>query len=92
MYHLIRVADLLAPLTAYTRNKTNDSFKTPAVIKRKMNQRKKLIAKLKLNPDESMKQRLKNMNVEIRNHFYERKKHNIRRNIIPGMENPYGEQ
>ena len=30
-----------------------------------------------------MKQRLKNMNVEIKNHFYERKKQNIRRNIRP---------
>ena len=28
-----------------------------------LNQQKKLIAKLKLNPDASMKQRLKNMNV-----------------------------
>ena len=31
-----------------------------------------------------MKQRLKNMNVEIKNHFYERKKQNKRRNIRPG--------
>ena len=63
---------------------TNDSFKTPAIIKRKMNQRKQLIARLKLNPAESMKQRLKNLNVEIKNNFYERKKQNIRRNTIPG--------
>ena len=53
--HLIRVADLLAPLTAYTRNKTNDSVKTPAVIKRKMNQRKKLKAKYFIKQTDSYK-------------------------------------
>ena len=35
-------------------------------------------------PDPSLKQRLKNLNVEIKNHFYERKRKNVRRNIVPG--------
>ena len=61
-------------------------MKTPTVIKRKMHRRKKLIARLRLNPDASLKQRLKNMNVEIKNPFYEKKKKIARRNIIPGNE------
>ena len=48
-----------------------------------MNQRKKLIARLRRSPDVILKQRLKNINVEIKNHFYDRKRNNARRNIIP---------
>ena len=37
-----------------------------------------------MNPDPNLKQRLGNLNVEIKNHFYERKRKNVRRNIVPG--------
>ena len=47
--HLIGVTDEVAPLAASSQNKTMDSMKTPAVIKRKMNQQKKLIAKTRFD-------------------------------------------
>ena len=68
------MADVDAPTITFSRNLAKDLVKPPAAIKRKMNQRKKLIARLRLNPDVSLKHRLKNLNVEIKNHFYERKK------------------
>ena len=46
-----------------TRNQANDSVKTPAPIKRKMNQRKKIIARLRTSPDASLKQRLRILNL-----------------------------
>ena len=67
---LVEVADLVAPLRITTGNNTKESLNIPPIIKRKMNQRKKLIARLRLNPDPNLKQRLGNLNVEIKNHFY----------------------
>ena len=80
---LVKVSDKIIPLAKCSRNSTKESLKTPPVIKRKMNLRKKLIRKLRVEHDLVVKQRVKDLNTEIKHHFYELKRKSVRRNIVP---------
>ena len=65
---IIRIVDKLAPITKYVDNVTSKS-KTPLLIKRKLSQRKRLLRRLKQNPSEDLKIRMKNLNAEIKSHY-----------------------
>ena len=66
---LMPLVDRLAPLEPFIQNCTINSKKPTGVIKRKINLRKKLLKNLKNNPTNSLRDRIKNLNVEIKKHF-----------------------
>ena len=69
---LIRVVDNLVPLTDFENNIV---MKVPDYhIKRKLNIRKRLLKNFKRNPTLELKARLKNLNFEIRTHYFSEKK------------------
>ena len=81
---LLPIIDKIAPLTPFENNATSSSLKEPRIIKNKMNLRKRLLRKLKLEKTNVLRDRIKNLNVEIRCHFHAKKSKNVRRNIRPG--------
>ena len=79
---LIRVVDDHAPLMEF---KNNTVMIVPNFhIKRKLNTRKILLNVFKRNPTLELKARIKNLNFEIRTHYYSEKRKNVRKNLIPG--------
>ena len=42
------------------------------------------MTKLRQNPNEELKKRVKNLNIEIKNHFVMNKRNKVRKGIIPG--------
>ena len=48
------------------------------------NTRKRLLKKLKRNPSNEIRDKVRALNCEIRNFYYGRTKQNVRRNMIPG--------
>ena len=69
---LINVVDLLAPLTEFKDDKP--TRKLDPSVKRKLNIRNRLLKQLKMRPTLDLKSRIKNLNDEIRGHFYSEKK------------------
>ena len=79
---LIEVVDLLAPLSKF---KGEFIVTKPCpVIKNKLNLRNRLLKIQKQRPTLDLKKRIKNLNVEIKNHFRFEKRNNVRRKIVPG--------
>ena len=56
----------------------------PPIIKNKLNLRKRLMKKMKTNPSNTLRDRIKNLNFEIKQHFHSYKSQTIRRKILPG--------
>ena len=83
-HKLLTVIDNLIPITAFTNNQTAASNITPTIIKRKINLRKRLLKKLKHNPDTETKIRIKNLATEIKQHYNNTKRKKVRQGIIPG--------
>ena len=81
---LLPIIDNIAPLTPFKNNVTVASTEVPDVIKRKLNLRKKLLRSLKTNKTNVLRDRIKNLNVEIKRHFLIKKAKAIRRKITPG--------
>ena len=81
---IINIVDTVAPIRKFTNNQQEESSKHPEWIKRKLNLRKRLIRKLKLDKTQETKSRIKNLSVEIKAHFTNQKKHMVRQGIIPG--------
>ena len=79
---LIKTVDEIVPLVEFEGR--NVKTKQCPVIRRKLNLRNRLLKVLKKRPSQELKKRVKNLNFEIRNHFYSLKRSNVRRNIIPG--------
>ena len=66
---IVTVVDKVAPIRKFTNNQQEVSSKHPAWLKRKLNLRKKLIRKLKLDKTQETKCRIKNLSVEIKAHY-----------------------
>ena len=81
---VITLTDNLAPFEQVTINTNSKPITTPRVIKRKINLRKKLLNKLKTNPSNVLRDRIANLNIEIKLHFANLKTKSIRNKIIPG--------
>ena len=79
---LIKIIDELVPLTQFDGNIIKD--KIPKLIKNKINKRNRLLKAYKLNPTLTMKNRVSNLNFEIRSHFFYKKKFAVRKGILPG--------
>ena len=80
---LINIVDNLVPETKFLSNVTIKSV-MPAHIKSKLNKRKKLLQKYKINKCPITKVAIKSLDKEIRAHFYSTKSKNIRKAITPG--------
>jgi hypothetical protein len=74
----------VAPTVEFTNNTTFKSQITPTAVKRKMRLRKKLLNALKISPDDELKSRLKNLDVEIKQFHSTQLRKKIRKDIIPG--------
>ena len=81
---MLRVADKVAPVTQFTNDISTNSKTIPIQIKRKMAMRRRMLSRLRANPDSELNKRLKNLNAEIRNHFATNKRKRVRKGIIPG--------
>ena len=81
---LMPIIDEIAPLVAFVNNVTVQSTLPNETIKRKLNLRKKLLKILKINKTDTIRNRIKNLNVEIKRHFLIKKTKSIRRKITPG--------
>ena len=83
-YKLLPIIDKLSPIVAFSNNVTIKSTKPNKIIKNKLNIRKRLIRNLKHNSSNELRDRISNLNVEIKHHFQSLKTNSIRRQIIPG--------
>ena len=69
---VIKIVDVLVPLSEFVNDKVK--CKPNSIIKRKLNVRKILLKQLKCSPTGDLKIHIKNLNVEIRSHFFSEKK------------------
>jgi hypothetical protein len=81
---IIRIVDQLAPLQDFKNNSCTSSRIVPPSIKNLINQRKKLLARLRSNFDINIKEEIRNMDKVIRAHFHNRRTADVKRAIIPG--------
>ena len=81
---LLPIIDKLAPMTEFTNNSTVKSQNPSAAIKNKIHLRKRLLKTLEKKPSNPLRDRIKNLNIEIRHHFRSLKTKSIRRKITPG--------
>ena len=82
---VIEIVDNLAPLELTEANSTSKVAKNVNLnVKRKLSLRKRLIKNLKTNPSNNLRDRINNLNYEIRTHFKNSKRNEIRNKIIPG--------
>jgi hypothetical protein len=70
-------------MVPFINNSACSSF-TPVIIKNKLNICKRLLRASKVNPKVETKLRIKQLNLEIRNHYYGKKRLRFRRGIQPG--------
>jgi hypothetical protein len=75
--------DKLAPLVPFIYKSVSAQY-LPAVIKNKLNTRKRLLKTIKRHPSEALRSRIKNLNIEIKNYYYGKTKLKVRRGIRPG--------
>ena len=81
---MIEIVDKICPLEPFVANSTVASIKPPPHVKHKLNLRKRLLHKLKINKDPLTKIRINQLNIEIRNHFFQAKRKSIRQGLTPG--------
>jgi hypothetical protein len=77
---MITVEDKIVPLISFVSNRALDK-PTPKATTNKLNISKKLLRKLKNNPTVENKNRIKNLNIEIRNYFTGLKRNDISRRL-----------
>ena len=62
---VINITDDIVPIREYVDNVSTLSQETPTVVKRKMRQRKLMLAKMRQNPDEELKKRINWLNLSM---------------------------
>jgi hypothetical protein len=80
---LVEIVDELAPMVPFVNKSVCEQY-LPAVIKNKLNIRKRLLKTIRRVPSEALRSRIKNLNIEIKNYYYGKTKLKIRRGILPG--------
>ena len=68
----------------FVNNCSSKSQRPPPSIKRKLNLRRRLLKPMNNNASNELRNRIKNLNVEIKNHFDSKKTCSVRRKITPG--------
>ena len=81
---IIKIVDVLVPLELFSHNSTVKSKCTPPFIKCKLNTRKRLLKRLRITRDPEIRNKIKNLNIEIKNYFTFEKRKQVRRGILPG--------
>ena len=81
---LIPIVDSIIPMSSFYNNV--NSKRPSCSIQRKRTLRKRLLKTFKWNPTLDLKNRIKNLNIEIKTYFYAEKRSNVRRNLIPGSQ------
>jgi hypothetical protein len=80
---LVEIVDELAPMVPFI-NKSVCTQYLPAVIKNKLNIRKRPLRTIKRHPGEAIRSRIKNLNIEIKNYYFGKTRLKVRRGILPG--------
>ena len=80
---LSSVAETVAPTVEFMNNVTIKSQTLPTQVKRKMRLRKRMLSSLKEAPNDELKRRLKNLDVEIKQFHYSQRRKKIRKDILP---------
>ena len=81
---ILPVVDSLIPYEPFVENTALKTTEPSPIIKRKINLRKKLLKQSKILKTNALRDRIKNLNVEIKRHFLIKKRNSIRRKIVPG--------
>ena len=81
---IIGVVDNLVPICKFNNNRLEKTTTHPDLLKRKINQRKKLLKKLKQDRTQDTKIHIKNLSIEIKYHFANETKSKVRQGIKPG--------
>ena len=77
------VVDEIAPMVPFVNNTVSRSH-VPALIKNKLNKRRRLLRTIKIRPCNLKRDTIKKLNSEIRFYFNDVKKTKVRRGILPG--------
>ena len=80
--NIITTVDKIVPMVPFVNNRAVNK-KIPRVIINKINIRKRLLKKIKSNPTIEHRNRIRNLNTEIRNFFKSIKRNEVRRGLIP---------
>ena len=80
---LVSVVDEIAPMVPFVNNNVSRS-QIPALIKNKLNKRRRLLRTIKIRPCNLKRDIIKKLNLEIRYYFNDTKKTKVRRGILPG--------
>jgi hypothetical protein len=81
---LLPIIDEVVPYAEFLNNSIVNHNSTPPYIKNKINTRKRLLRKLKTSKSNELNKRVRNLNLEIRNFFTQKKRNSIQRAIVPG--------
>jgi exonuclease III len=81
---LINITESLAPIEVVNSKIKPSKNNTSPHIKRKIQLRRKLLNKANTNPTNANRDRIKQLNIEIKKHISQLKSNSIRKNIIPG--------
>ena len=76
---LVKIVDEIVPLAVF-----EGKDDTPSNVKNKINKRNGLLKSLKKNPTLDLKLKNRDLNCEIRSHFFYKKKLFVRKGILPG--------
>ena len=79
---ILLIIDTIIPYVKFQDNVIK--IGTPPIIKNKINIRNRLLKNFKRNPTMAIKERIRHLNCEIRNHFYSDKRKFVRKGILPG--------
>ena len=79
---LVRIIDEIAPMATFHGNVIKE--KAPKAIKNKINKRNRLLKSFRENPSSDLKKSIKQLNCEIKMHYFGAKKMAVRKGILPG--------
>ena len=81
---LINIVDKICPLVPFMNNTTVASCIPNPQMKNKLNLRKRLLRQFRNSKDQLTKNRISQLNVEIKNHFHSQMRNSVRRGLVPG--------
>ena len=80
--NVIKTVDKIVPLTTFDNGKITPE--TPKVIKNKINKRNRLLKSRKRNASTNLKQKINQLNYEIKTFYFSQRRNFVRKGIVPG--------
>lgn len=80
---LLNIIDIIAPLAPFVNNEVKKNV-IPPTIKNVLNKRQRFLKIYKKNPTQDLKSKISKLDMEVRLHFVNSKRKNVRRGILPG--------